>query len=86
MKTPPITYDIEVRFPGFKIADLDDLKCAVHYQRAIITTNTILHSHRGYIAAAYVYNLNASIVHKWLRKGMFIHKQKHERLLDGTPS
>ena len=81
-----IKYDIECIFPAFQVYTLDDLQRAVDLKRAIVTKGTCYGGHQGFTPAAFIYNLNASIIHAWLKRGMFIKKQAKERLLNNQQS
>lgn len=75
-------YDIEIQFPNFRVLELSDLEIAVVLKRAILTKGSILHNHQGYTPAAFVYNLPASVVQRWLISGMYIKKRADEELFN----
>lgn len=81
-------FQVECLFPGFKIRDLNDLALAVTLRKAIVTKDRpqVGSNHQGYRPAAFIFNMNASVVHRWIVDGMYIHKTKNEPKLWAPPS
>ncbi len=76
-KTRTITTPSSTTKPQ-QILTLDQLKFAVATRKAISTRNHFSHlgGHRGYLPAAWVWNLSAHMVHSWINSGMYIHQKK----------
>jgi hypothetical protein len=63
-----------------QIRTLDHLAQAVEDKRSIITRpGDLLHCHQGRQPAIWVFNLNASQVHKWITEGMFLYPKPKKK-------
>lgn len=61
---------------GWRILSLEALENTVKHKRAIETYPDQGYGHQGYIPASWVYNLNASCVHAWIKRGMYQYVKK----------
>lgn len=84
MKTPKVKYAIEYKFPNFQIKTLEALATAVQLKRAIVTKGVFDFRPQGYLPATWVFNMNAQMIYRWMRHGMFIHQRKDEPLALST--